>query len=124
MGGGPSQVLSPVADEDLAASDFGIDVAWCAVLGTALPSRPPCVVLLGLLAMHLNTQSIEKFMPPQVCGARSGLRAREADADADVCRCGCRCRCRCVVWVRGVVSTARQQLRGAGVEGAGVVRRV
>ena len=78
-------MLSPLTDTHLAASDFGIDVAWCAVLGAALPAQPPCVVLHGHKAMHLNTQSIERYMSPQVqkqerncagtCGALQRLLA-------------------------------------------------
>ena len=56
------RVLSHVPDLALALSDFGIDVMWCAAFADAFPSRPACLVLFGVAAVHLNSNSIKRFM--------------------------------------------------------------
>lgn len=61
-----SSVLSHIADEDLAASDYGIDISWCAAVRDAFPSRPACLVTPAEAATHLNTHAIEKFMSKEV----------------------------------------------------------
>jgi len=57
------RVLSKLADDHLADSDFGLDLVWCAILREAFPRRPTCLVTPGLAASHLNTQQIRQFMP-------------------------------------------------------------
>lgn len=65
-------VLSAISDEHLAASDFGVDVSWCAALRDAFPTRPACLVTPGEAATHLNTHAIEQFMvQPVVSKVRS-----------------------------------------------------
>ncbi|KAL1504936.1 hypothetical protein AB1Y20_008703 [Prymnesium parvum] len=61
-----TKMLSVVKDEDLAVSDFGIDVTWCGLLAAAFPGRPTCLVLPADPAIHINTHSIEKFMSKSV----------------------------------------------------------
>ena len=56
------RVLSHIADRDLAESDYGIDISWCAAVRDAFPGRPTCLVTPGEAATHLNTHSIERFM--------------------------------------------------------------
>lgn len=59
-------VLSVVSDDDLAVSDYGIDISWCAALRDAFPTRPACLVTPAEAATHLNTHAIEKFMAKPV----------------------------------------------------------
>ena len=62
------RVLSSVSDEDLADSDYGIDITWCAAVRDAFPRRPACLVVPGLPATHLNTHTIERFMDTSTVG--------------------------------------------------------
>ena len=55
-------LLSHIAAEHLATSDYGIDQTWCALLYDAFPRRPACVVLPTESVLHTNTHRIEKFM--------------------------------------------------------------
>lgn len=57
-----SAILAHIPDEALAESDYGIDITWCAAFGDAFPHRPACLVLFGASAVHLNTNSIKRFM--------------------------------------------------------------
>jgi hypothetical protein len=61
-----SRVLSHIADKDLAESDYGIDISWCAAVREAFPGRPACLVTPGETATHLNTHTIEKFMDKEI----------------------------------------------------------
>jgi len=67
-----TMVLAHIADDDLAASDFGIDISWCAAVREAFPTRPTCLVTPAAAATHLNTHAIEKFMSKPV---RSTVRS-------------------------------------------------
>lgn len=55
-------LLSQLSDVDLAASDYGVDISWCAVARAVFPSRPACLMTPALVATHLNTHSIEASM--------------------------------------------------------------
>jgi hypothetical protein len=71
-------VLSQIADKDLAESDYGIDISWCAAVREAFPGRPACLVTPGETATHLNTHTIEKFMVKEI--------ARKERSCAGTCR--------------------------------------
>lgn len=73
-----SKVMSLIPDEDLAQSDYGIDISWCAFLASEFPSRPPCLVLPATSALHSNTHRIERFM--------NATAARTVRSCAGVCR--------------------------------------
>lgn len=71
-----TKMLSIVKDEDLAHSDYGIDVIWCGLLADAFPGRPTCLVIPAETAIHINTHSIEKFMTKDVSGQSPRLSKR------------------------------------------------
>ena len=52
-------VLSVVADDDLAQSDYGLDLVWCAFMGFMYPKRPACLVVPGSPIIHFSTRSTE-----------------------------------------------------------------
>ena len=56
------RMFSRLADEDLARSDHGIDLTWCALLSSEIPDRPPCLVTPSISALHTDTHRIERFM--------------------------------------------------------------
>ena len=57
-----TEILLSIEDTALTASDFGIDVTWCSFFAHRFPRRPACVVHYGAPALHLNTESITRFM--------------------------------------------------------------
>ena len=56
------QVLSIIPDDDLAASDHGIDRMWCSWLHVAFPARPACVVVQSEVALHADSRTMRRFM--------------------------------------------------------------
>ena len=57
-----SEVMARIPDRALAVSDFGMDVMWCAALADLLPARPPCLVLYAWAYVHLNGQTLARYM--------------------------------------------------------------
>mgnify|MGYP006143845461 CR=1 FL=1 len=57
-----AEVLARIPDAHLAASDHGLDQVWCSLLSRALPRRPACVILPGIVATHLDDRQIERHM--------------------------------------------------------------